>query len=74
MGLKLNGTCQLLVYADNVNLPRDKRYTMKKNTKTLIDLSKEVGLEVNTEKNKHMLVSCHLNAAKIHERNSEQML
>jgi hypothetical protein len=55
VGLKLNGTHQLLVYADDVNLLGDNVDTMKKNTQTLIDTSKEVGLEVNTEKTKYML-------------------
>jgi hypothetical protein len=31
----------------------------KKNTQTLIDASKEIVLEVNTEKTKHMLLSRH---------------
>jgi ribosomal protein S2 len=39
---------------------------MKKNTETLIDTSKEVGLEVNTEKTTHMLLSCHQNAGQNH--------
>jgi hypothetical protein len=47
--LKLNGTHQLLVPADDVNLLRDNIGTIK-TTKILIDDSKEVGLEVNAEK------------------------
>jgi hypothetical protein len=43
---------QLLVYADDVNLLGDSVDTIKKNTQTLIEASKEVGLEVNTEKSK----------------------
>jgi hypothetical protein len=34
---------------------------INKNTETLIDASKEVGLEVNVEKSKYMLVSRHQN-------------
>jgi hypothetical protein len=49
VGLKLNGTHQLLVYADDVNLLGDIIDTIKKNTQTLIDASKEIGLEVNRE-------------------------
>jgi hypothetical protein len=59
---RLNGTCQLLVYADDMNLPVDNIVTMKKKAETLIDASKEVGPEVNTEKTKYMLLSHHQNA------------
>jgi hypothetical protein len=57
VGLKLNGTHQLLVYADDINLLEDKTDTIKKNTGTVIYASKEVGLEVNAEKRKHRLLS-----------------
>jgi hypothetical protein len=50
VGLKLNGTHQLLVYAGDVNLLGDNIDTIKKTQKLLIDASKEVGLEVNTGK------------------------
>jgi hypothetical protein len=49
VGLKLNGKLQLLLYADNVNVLGDNIDTIKKKTETLIDVSKEIGLEVNTE-------------------------
>jgi hypothetical protein len=48
VGQKLNGTYQLLVYADDVNLLEDNIDTIKKNTDSLIDTSNEVDLEVNT--------------------------
>jgi hypothetical protein len=70
VGLKLNGTHQLLVYADDVNLLGDNVDTMKKNTEALIGASKEVGLEVNTEKTKYMLISRHQNA----EQNNNIMI
>jgi hypothetical protein len=57
VGLKLNGTHQLLVYVDDMNLLGDNINTTKKNTETLIDSSKKVNLEINAEKTKHMLLS-----------------
>jgi hypothetical protein len=62
VGLKLNGTHQLLAYAEDRNLLRDIIDTIKKNTETLIDASKKVGLEINVEKTKYMLLSRHQNA------------
>jgi hypothetical protein len=67
VGLKLNGTHYLLVSADDVNLQGDNIDTIKKNTETLIDSSKEVGLEVNAEKSKYMLLSRHKNAEQNHD-------
>jgi hypothetical protein len=39
--------------------------TIKKNTETLIDASKEVGLEINVEKSRYMLLSRHQNVGQI---------
>jgi retron-type reverse transcriptase len=44
VGLKLNGTLQLLAYADDANLLGDNINIIKKNAETLIDVSKEVAL------------------------------
>jgi hypothetical protein len=35
----------------------DNIVTIKKNTETLVDASKEVGLEINVDKTKYMLLS-----------------
>jgi hypothetical protein len=50
--LELNGTHQLLVYADYVNLLGDNIDNKMKNIQTLIDAFTEVGLKVNTEETK----------------------
>jgi hypothetical protein len=63
--LNVNGTHQLLVYADDVTLLGDYLDTIKKNTEALVDASKEVGLEVNAEKLKYMLLSRHRELGKI---------
>jgi hypothetical protein len=67
MGLKLNGTHQLLVSADVVNLLGDNIDTTKRNTKILIDAGKVNGLEVNTEKTKYMWLSHHQNSGQNHD-------
>jgi hypothetical protein len=60
VGLKINGTHQHLAYADDV-YPLGNKDTIKKNTETLVDASKEVGPEINVEKSKYMLLSRHQN-------------
>jgi hypothetical protein len=53
---------RLRAHADDVNLLGGNIDNLNKNTETLIDTSKEVGLEVNVEKIKYMLVSRNQNA------------
>jgi hypothetical protein len=48
--------------------------TIKKNTQTLIDASKEVGLEINIEKTKYMLPSHHQNVSQNRDKNSKQII
>ena len=56
-GLKLNGTHQLLAYADDVNIVGGSIHTIKENTKALVVATKEIGLEVNADKTKYMVMS-----------------
>ena len=49
-GLKLNGTHQLLVYADDVNILGGSVHAIKENAEALVVASKEIGLEVNVDK------------------------
>ena len=55
--LKLNGTFQLLVYADGVNILGGNVRTVEKNTTAFLVASKEVGQEVNADKTKYMVMS-----------------
>jgi hypothetical protein len=57
VGLKLNWTHQLLVFAHDVILLGDNIDTTKKNTDSLTDARKEVGLEVYTKKKVYVYVS-----------------
>ena len=56
-GLKLYGTHQLLVYAEDVNILGGSVRTIKKNAEALVVASKEIGLEVNADKTKYMVMS-----------------
>jgi hypothetical protein len=55
--LKLNGTHEILVYADDVNKQGGSVHTIKKNTEAAVVSSKETGLEVNADKTMYMVMS-----------------
>ena len=54
--LRLNGTHQLPVYADNVNMVGGSVHTIKENVEALIVATKEIGLEVNADESKYMVM------------------
>jgi hypothetical protein len=56
------GHSQLLTFADDVNVLGSNIYTMKKNTETFTDASKDVGLKIKVERTKYMLLPRHQNA------------
>jgi len=53
--LKVIGTHQLLICADDVNILNGR--TIKKNTEVLVVASKGIGLEVNVDKTKYTVMS-----------------
>jgi len=65
-GLKLNGTHQLLAYADDINILRGSVETVKKNAEALVAATKETGLEVNADKTKYMVTFRDQNAGRSH--------
>jgi hypothetical protein len=64
--LKLNGTHHLVAYADDVNILEGSVRAVKENAEALVVATKENGLEVNTDKNKYMIMSRDQNAGRSH--------
>ena len=69
IGLELNGKHQLLVYADDVNMLGKNLQTVRKNTEIFIKASKDIGLEINSEKTKYMITSRYQNVGLIQNQN-----
>jgi hypothetical protein len=65
VSLEVNGTHQLLVYVDDVNLLGDSIDAIKENAETLLEAYRDIGLEINAEKTKYMIMSHHLNSNQI---------
>ena len=65
-GLKLNGTHQQLVNADDVKILGGSIHTIKENAEAVVVTCKEIGLEVNADKTKYMVMSRYQNAARSH--------
>ena len=65
-GLKLNGTHQLLAYADDVNILGGSIHTLKENADVLVAATREIRLEVSADKTKYMVMSRDQNAGRNH--------
>jgi hypothetical protein len=65
-GWKLNGTYQILVYANGVNIPGGSIHSIEKNMEVLVVAIKEIGLEVNADKSKYMVMSQYQNTGQSH--------
>ena len=63
--MKLNGTHQLLVYTDDVNILGGGVHTVKKNTETLVVSSKGIRPEENADKTKYIIMSRDQNAGQV---------
>jgi hypothetical protein len=57
--LEFDGTHQLVVYADDINFLGCSTNTIKEKTDTVLEASRDVGLEINAEKTKYMIMSSH---------------
>jgi len=64
-GLKLNGTHQLLAYADDVNILGRSILTLKENAEALVAINREIGLQISADKTKYMVMSRDQNAGRI---------
>ena len=57
IGLDMNGKYQLLVYADDVNMLGENLQIIRENTEIFIKASKDIVLEVNSDKTTYMITS-----------------
>ena len=64
--MKLNGTHQLLVYADDINILGGSIHTLKENAEALVAAAREIGLEISADKTKYMVMSQDQNAGQNH--------
>jgi hypothetical protein len=65
-GLKLNGRHQPLVHADDVNILGGSVHVIKENAEAFVVANKEIGLEVNADKAKYMVIFRDQSAGRSH--------
>jgi hypothetical protein len=59
VGSELNGTYQLLFCDDDIDLLGTSVNTIKQNSEIILEASRDIGLEINAEKTKYMIMSRH---------------
>jgi len=64
--LKLNGTHQLLAYADDANILGGGIHTLKEKAEALVAATREIGLEISADETKYMVISRDQNAGQSH--------
>jgi hypothetical protein len=64
--LKLNGTHQLLAYADNVNIFGGSIHTVKENAGSLVFASNEIGIDEIADEPNYMIMSRDQNVGLSH--------
>jgi len=69
--LKLNGTHQLLVYANDINILGRSIHTIKKNIESFVVASKQTGIEVIADKTVYLAVSQDQKAVENHNRKTD---
>jgi hypothetical protein len=55
--LKLNGTHQPLVYADDANILGESVHTIQENAEALVVAGRKIRIEVNADKTKYRVMS-----------------
>ena len=64
--MKLNGTHQVLAYANDVNILGGSIHILKENVEALIAATRQIGLEISAVKTKYMVMSRDQNAGRNH--------
>ena len=70
--MKLDGTHQILVYTDDVNILGGGVHIIQENAETLIVAGRESGLEVNAGKTKNMVMYLDQNTGPSHSMKTDK--
>jgi hypothetical protein len=71
--LNLNGTYQLLIYVDGVNILGGRVHNIQENAEALIVASKEIGVEENADKTNYNIMSRDQNAGRSYSTKTDDI-